>query len=44
MSKTSIKKSEKILNLNGKETRENGTTLYFMDFLIDNDNPIQRFQ
>lgn len=42
MSKTPIKKSKKIQNSSGKETRENGTTLYSMDFLID--NPIRRFQ
>lgn len=40
--KISLKNSKKIQNLSGKETRENGTTSYSMDFLID--NPIQRFQ
>lgn len=40
--KLPLKKVSKSKNLRGKETRENGTTLYSMDFLID--NLIQWFQ
>lgn len=40
--KLPLKKSKKIQNLSGKENRENGTTLYSMNFLIDNTK--QRFR